>query len=106
MEAMEKLQQIEQSLQHVMIQKQSVEGEISEIDTALEHVDKSPDVYKNVGNIMIKQTSQQISKDLSDRKELLSTRLNSLAKQEERMQEKKNQVQQELLKDMKGDQNE
>lgn len=87
-EQVTKLQQMQNSLQGVMAQKQQVEVERLEIDRALEELKKAGEgdtVYKHAGSILIRSTRDALVAELEERKELSSTRQTVLAKQDERL---------------------
>jgi prefoldin beta subunit len=104
-EQLARLQQLQQTLQSVMGQKQQVELELNETDKALSELDKSTDatpVYKSVGNILVLSNRQTLLTELKERKELLNTRVTVLGKQEERTKERLKEVQEKLQEKLKG----
>jgi prefoldin beta subunit len=50
-----------------------------------------------VANIMVKGDKAELAKDLSEKKEMLELRIKSLEKQESKLREKANEIQQEVL---------
>lgn len=85
-----KLQQAQQNLQSIMAQKQQLEMEQIESDRALEELKKIADtesVYKHAGSLLIKSTKAALIAELEERKELGTTRVTVLAKQEARIKE-------------------
>ena len=104
-EQLVRLQQLQQTLQSVVTQKQQVELELSESDKALSELEKSTDdtpVYKSVGSILVKSNRQTLLAELKERKELLTTRVTVLGKQEERTRERLKEVQEKLQERLKG----
>ena len=104
-EQLVRLQQLQQTLQSVVTQKQQVELELSESDKALAELEKSTDdtpVYKSVGSILVKSNRQTLLAELKERKELLTTRVTVLGKQEERTRERLKEVQEKLQERLKG----
>jgi prefoldin beta subunit len=98
-EQLARLQQLQQTLQVVVAQKQQVELELSDTDRALEELQKMTDetpVYKTVGSILIKKDRASVVKDLAEKKELLNVRVSVLGKQEEKTREKLRDLQQQL----------
>ena len=72
------LQLLEQNLQSILMQKQAFQMELSETENALEELARANDeTFKIVGNIMIKYSKENLSKDLKQKKDLLSLRLKS-----------------------------
>ena len=89
-EQLAKLQQMQNSLQGIMTQKQQIEAERIETDRALEELGKAGDedaVYKHAGSILIKSTKPVLIVELEERKELGVTRSTVLKKQEDRLRE-------------------
>ena len=81
-------QQVQQTLQSVLAQKQQVDVELTEIDQALAELQKTADdatIYKSIGTLLVKGDKTKIIAELTERKELLSTRTTVLGKQEERL---------------------
>ena len=89
-EQLARYDQTQQNLQAVLAQKQQVELELGETDKALEELAKAPDseaVYKFAGNLLVKVKKDDVTKELSEKKELANTRKMVLAKQETRFRE-------------------
>ena len=85
-----KLQQSQQNLQSILAQKQQLEMEQIESDRALEELKKIADTdaaYKHAGSLLIKSTKAALIAELEERKELGTTRVTVLAKQEVRIKE-------------------
>ena len=98
-----RLQQLQQTLQSVLAQKQQVELEMSEIDQASTELQKLADdavVYKATGSLMIKAEKTKMVTELSERKDLLNTRVTILAKQEERLRSQLKELQTKLQQDL------
>jgi prefoldin beta subunit len=98
-EQLVRLQQLQQTLQSVVTQKQQLELELNEADKALTELEKSTDetpVYKSVGSILVKSNRQTLLTELKERKELLTTRVTVLGKQEDRTRERLKEVQEKL----------
>ena len=82
----ENYQVAQQQLQLVVLQKQQMKLETEELDHALSEMKKaSGAVYKIVGPILIQSKKEDVEKDLIERKEFLSSRIEILDKQEERL---------------------
>ena len=66
-EQVSRLQQLQQNLQAIMMQKQQLEVEMAETDRALQELKKaSPDdaIYKNAGSVLIKAKKEDVLKEL------------------------------------------
>ena len=99
-----KMQQSQQNLQSILMQKQQVEMENVESDRALEELKKASDddqVFKYAGSILIKSNKKSLIDELEEKKELSKTKSIVLTKQEERLktslQEQEQKIQ-EMLK--------
>ncbi|KYH38585.1 MAG: prefoldin, beta-like subunit (pfdB, PFDN6) [Candidatus Hecatellales archaeon B24] len=98
-EQLARLQQLQQTLQMIVAQKQQVELELADMDKALEELGKLSEdaqVYKSVGAIFVRKDKASVTKDLAERKELLNVRMSVLSKQEERTREKLKEIQQQI----------
>jgi len=79
----QQLQMLEQNFQALMMQKQAFQMELNESKTALEEIEKSKDdVFRVVGQIMIKADKKNLKKELSEKKDILNLRMKSIEKQE------------------------
>jgi len=98
-----RLQQVQQTLQSVLAQKQQVEIELTEIEQALNELQKMTDdavIYKAIGTLLVKTEKVKITADLNERKELLNTRTTVLGKQEERLRSQLKDLQTKLQQDL------
>ena len=76
-----------------------MEAELNEIKSALEELEKAPpnvEIFKQAGTILIRSDKENIKKELEERKELAETRLNILTKQEERLKQNLQEVQNKI----------
>ena len=72
---------------------------IKETEMAIEELNKSPDdavVYKSVGELMIKSDKASLSESLKERLETYSLRVQSIERQEERLNSRFKQLQEQL----------
>jgi prefoldin beta subunit len=98
-----RLQQLQQTLQSVLVQKQQVEIELTEIEQALGELQKMNDdavIYKAIGSLLVKSEKAKTVADLNERKELFSTRATVLGKQEERLRSQIKDLQTKLQQDL------
>jgi prefoldin beta subunit len=98
-EQISRLQQLQQTLQVVVSQKQQLEVEHSEIERALAELDKLTDdavVYKSVGALLVKSDRQTVLAELKERNDLVNMRVGVLAKQEERARERLKELQERI----------
>ena len=76
-EQIAKMQQSQQNLQSILMQKQQVEMENAESDRALEELKKASDddqVFKYAGTILIKSDKKSLIDELEEKKELSKTK--------------------------------
>lgn len=79
----EELQVFEQNFQNILLQKQSFQIELNEVNNASEELKKSGDeVYKVISGIMIKSDKKNLLDELAEKKKLLEMRISSVEKQE------------------------
>jgi len=98
-----RLQQVQQTLQSVVTQKQQLELELTETDQALTELaklDESAIIYKSIGSLLVKAEKVKVTTELTERKELLNTRVSVLGKQEERLRTQAKDLQARLQKDL------
>jgi len=101
-EKIQELQLLEQNFQQISIQKQAFQLELNETESALSEIEKTnEDVYKIVGNIMIKMGKSDILKELKEKKDILALRFKSIEKQESSFKEKTEKLREEVVKSMK-----
>jgi prefoldin beta subunit len=106
-EQISRLQQLQQNLQAIMMQKQQIELEIVETERALEELSKtttSDSIYKATGPLLIKSEKDTVEKELTEKKELANTRVMVLGKQELRVKENLKEVENKINQMLKGTQ--
>jgi prefoldin beta subunit len=104
-EQVARLNQIQQNLQAILMQKQQIEIELVEADKALEELKKAGDeatVYKTAGPILIKANRDDVVKELEEKKELANTRVMVLTKQETRLKENLKEAQSKIDEMVRG----
>ncbi len=98
-----RLQQLQQTLQSILAQKQQVEMEKTEVEQTIAELQKTSDeavIYKAIGSLLVKAERPKVTEDLVERKELLDTRSTVLARQEERMRSQIKEAQTKLQEDL------
>lgn len=79
----QEIQFLEQNLHGLLLQKQTFEMEVAEIEASLKELEKSGDeVFKIIGQMMLKTDKDDLKKGLSERKKQISSNLDLLKKQE------------------------
>ncbi len=104
-EQLVRFEQLQQNLQAILLQKQQVDLDASEVERALAELKKTGDgdsVYKTAGNILIKANKEDLTKELEERKEIAKTRSTVLGKQEQRVRENVKELQTKIEDALKG----
>ncbi len=99
-----RLQQLQQTLQTVLAQKQQVDMEKTEVEQTVTELEKTANdavVYKAAGSLLIKAEKAKVTEELNERKETLETRGTVLARQEERLRGQVKEAQTKLQEDLK-----
>ena len=102
-ERFQRLQNLQQTLQQLLAQKQQIEMEKMESDKALvtlKDVAGDAKVYKSVGAVLVERPKDDIVKELTDRVEFLEMRLKVVVKQEDKTKEKMTGIQEALQKEL------
>ncbi len=98
----QELQILEQRLQNSMLQKQAFQMELAETNSALKEVEKSGDeVFKIIGQLMIKSEKGKIQEELLSKQKILELRIKTFEKQENSLGEQVEKIRDELTKSMK-----
>lgn len=95
-EQLQRLQQLQQTLEAVVAQRQQLEMESMEVNRALTEMEKIPDdglVYKSIGSLLVRAEKKKIVEELVERKELLTTRVAVLQRQQTRADERLKELQ-------------
>ena len=96
------IQLIQQNLENFNMQRQQFQLQQTEIETALTEIENTSTTYKIIGNIMVLTDKDQLKKDLSEKKEMLSIRIGTIEKQEEKLRAKFEELQQEIMKGLEN----
>ena len=98
-----RLQQLQQTLQSILAQKQQVEMEKTEVEQTIAELQKTAEdavIYKAIGSLLVKAEKPKVTEDLVERKELLDTRSTVLGRQEERMRSQIKEAQTKLQEEL------
>ena len=86
----------------LLVQKQAFQIELNETENALSELAKTnEDVFKIIGQIMIKASKKDTESELKRKKELISLRLKSIETQENNITEQAEKLKQEILSELK-----
>lgn len=100
-EKIAKLQALEQSMQQYVMKRQQFAQKRIEVDAALKEIENAPEMYKIIGNIMVKTDKESLSKELSERKEMADLRIKTLEKQESKLSERVEELKTQVMKELK-----
>jgi prefoldin beta subunit len=98
-----RLQQLQQTLQSILAQKQQVDMEKTEVEQTLAELQKTSDdavIYKAIGSLLVKAEKPKVNEDLAERKSLLDTRSTVMTRQEERIRSQVKEAQTKLQEDL------
>src|SRR3989338_3109925 len=93
----QQLQLIEQNLRSSFLQRQNLQTQLVEVESALGEIEKTDTAYKIIGNIMVALPKDQLKKELGEKQEFLRLRMQTLEKQEEKLRSRANQLQSEVF---------
>jgi len=97
-EKMHEMQILEQNLQNLLLQKQAFQIELTETQSALKEIENSKDeVFKIVGQLMIKTDKAKIKEELLNKEKILSLRTKTLEKQDASLMERLNSIRDEII---------
>ena len=97
-EKIQEMQFLEQNLQNIILQKQAFQMQLSETDSALNAMANSgEEVFKIIGQLMIKTEKQKIQEELESKKKILELRTKSLEKQESSLSEQLGKLRDEFM---------
>ena len=98
----QEMQILEQNLQNMLLQKQAFQMELSETQSALKEIENSGDeIFKIVGQLMIKTDKPKIKQELSDKEKILELRIKTIEKQETSFMEQLDSMREEVMKSAK-----
>ena len=102
-EKIQEMQILEQRLQNTILQKQAFQMELGETNAALEELEKSgEEVFKIIGQLMIKSEKSKIKEELLNKQKILELRIKSLEKQENILSEQLGRIQEVITGSMKN----
>jgi prefoldin beta subunit len=97
----QEMQILEQKLQNSILQKQAFQMELAETNSALREVEKSGDeVFKIIGQLMIKSEKEKIKEELLSKQKILELRIKALEKQENSLTGQLDRLRDEITKSM------
>ncbi len=98
----QEMQILEQKLQNSILQKQAFQIELAETESALKEIEKSGDeIFKIIGQLMIKSEKSKIHEELLNKKKILELRIKSFEKQENLLNEQSEKIRNEISQSIK-----
>ncbi len=95
------LQLLQHNLQQLLVQKQQFQLQLNEIESAVNELKDAKQAYKIIGNIMILSNRETLEKDLNAKRDMLELRIKNIETQEERLQKKSDELQKQVVKELK-----
>lgn len=102
-EKISRLQQLQNTLQQLILQKQRLDLERNESERALKTLDdvtSETKVYKSAGAILVEKDRDDVVKELKERLDFLEMRSKVLTKQEGNTRERLTSIQESLQKEL------
>ncbi len=99
------LQTVQQQLQMVVSQKLQLENALKEIEEAIKEVEKASEdtpIYKTVGTVLVKTKKDEILKELNEKKETIEVRIRALSRQEEKLKDRLQELQNKVKSMLSG----
>ena len=98
----QELQIIEQNLSNLLLQKQNFQARLLDNENALKEIEKTKkQPYKILGNIMVAIDKDELKKDLQNETDIFNLRIKNIEKQENKLKERGQELQNEILKNLK-----
>ncbi len=82
-EEIQEMQILDQNLHNILLQKEAFQMELSETKSALKEIEKSGEVFKLIGELMIKSDKEKVNEELLNKEKILNMRIKSIEKQED-----------------------
>lgn len=104
-EQLNQFQNLQQQAQAVTLQKQNLDIQINETERAiaeLEKTDSDTEVFKSAGSLLIKVNRDDVYEETKENLETLQLRQKTMARQEERVMKKLEEMQASIQKAMQG----
>ncbi len=96
--SIQEMQILEQNLQNILMQKQAFQMEFSETQASLKEIkDSEGDIFKIVGQLMIKTDKKKMEEELTNKEKMIDLRIKSFEKQEATFSEQLTKLRDDLL---------
>ncbi|MBO3754541.1 MAG: prefoldin subunit beta [Candidatus Brockarchaeota archaeon] len=98
-EKLSRLQQLQQTLESLYIQKEQAKLEARELESALEalsSIDDNTPVYRITGRILVRKNRADLINELNEQMELVKVRISAIERQESKIRERAVELENEL----------
>ena len=96
------LQQAEEQIRTVSMTKQQLGLQLEETNRALKELENvSAGIYRSIGGLMIPAEKDRVANELSEKGETLEVKIQSLGKQESRLKDRIQNLQQQIQSSLK-----
>jgi len=96
-EKIEELSMLQKNTANISAQKQQFVSQLAEFESALESLDHTENAYKIIGNVMVSSSKKSLKEDINKKIEVIEVRIKSFEKQENRLKEKAEILQKEIM---------
>ncbi len=94
----QQLQMLEQNMQNILMQKQTMQAQQIEVGNAVTEInDSKGEVFKIIGPIMVSTSKDKINNELKSKQEIVELKLKNLEKQESQLKDKASKLQSEVM---------
>ncbi len=94
------LQLLQQNLQNLVAQKQQLESQLIELESAVAELHTTAKAYRIIGKIMLATPKEKLLQELQEKKEVLEVRLKNFSKQEEKLKQTLEGLQQQVQEEL------
>ena len=100
-EKISKLQLMEHNIHNLEQQRQQMQAQLFELESAITALGDAKTTYKIVGSVMVSAQPAAVLKELQQKKEVLDVRIQSIEKQEEKLRESAKALQDDVMSSLK-----
>ncbi|MBT4936273.1 prefoldin subunit beta [Candidatus Woesearchaeota archaeon] len=93
------LQIIKQNIESLLLQRQQLESQLTELTSALTELSETSQSYKIIGKIMVASSKDTLRKDIEQKKEVIEIRIKNIIQQEEKLKQNMDTIQKEAVKE-------
>lgn len=94
------LQLLQQNIQNLNLQKQQLDFQMVELNSALTELKTTEKSYKIIGKIMLSISPDKLCQELEEQKEVLQIKLQHFVRQEEKLKKELESLQSEVMEEL------